>query len=201
MRRFHGHDWHLEQDSTSKNVSQRYTFLMNTKPVLKTLFLALLSACLALPALAQWQWTDTEGKKVFSDRSPPPGTLDKNILKRPGTAPVLAGLPADEGATAAAPAPAAVPAAAPRVTGKDVQLEAKKKQADDEASVKKKSEEEKTSKAKSDNCESAKRYLTTLDSGIRIATVNARGEREIMEDAQRAEAKKRTQGIAQSNCK
>ena len=167
---------------------------MNFKPALKTLAVASLSACFALPALAQWQWIDTDGKKVFSDRSPPPGTPDKNILKRPGTAPVLASPPAADAAAAA-------PVAAPKVSGKDALLEAKKKLADDEAAAKKKTEEEKVAKAKAENCESARRYVTTLDSGVRIATVNAKGEREIMEDAQRAEAKKRSQVIAQSNCK
>ena len=174
---------------------------MNFKPALKTLAVASLSACFALPALAQWQWIDNDGKKVFSDRSPPPGTPDKNILRRPGTAPVPAGPPAADGAAAASSAPAAANFAAPKVSGKDAQLEAKKKLADDDTAAKKKNEEEKVAKAKVENCESARRYLTTLDSGVRIASVNAKGEREIMEDAQRAEAKKRTQNIAQSNCK
>lgn len=184
-----------------KNDSQRYTFPMTFKPALKTLAVALLSACFALPALAQWQWIDTDGKRVFSDRSPPPGTLDKNILKRPASAtPVVSPLAAD-GAAAASSAPAAAQGAAPKVSGKDAALEATKKRSDEEAAVKKKAEEEKVAKAKADNCESAKRYLSTLDSGVRIASVNAKGEREIMEDAQRADAKKRTQDIAQSNCK
>ena len=174
---------------------------MNFKPALTTLAVAALSACLALPALAQWQWIDNDGKRVFSDRSPPTGTPDKNILKRPGTASVPASPPAADGAATASSAPAAAQVAAPKVSGKDVQLEAKKKLADSEAAAKKKSEDEKVAKAKVESCESARRYLTTLDSGVRIATVNAKGEREIMEDAQRAEAKKRNQNIAQSNCK
>jgi Domain of unknown function (DUF4124) len=183
----------------SENGSQHYTFPMNTQPALKLLAVALLSICTALPALAEWQWLDTDGKKVFSDRSPPPGTPEKNILKRPGVAPVPVSPHTVDGTEAVA-APA-VPVAAPKVSGKDAQLEARKKLADDEATTKKKTEEGKVAKAKAENCESAKRYLTTLDSGVRIATVNAKGEREIMEDSQRVEAKKRTQEIAQSNCK
>jgi hypothetical protein len=33
--------------------------------------------------LAQWQWIDKDGRKVYSDRSPPSDIQEKNILKRP----------------------------------------------------------------------------------------------------------------------
>jgi hypothetical protein len=55
--------------------------------------------------------------------------------------------------------------------------------------------------AKADNCSQAKRYLTTLDSGVRIANTNAKGEREVMDDSKRAEEKKRAQGVAETSCK
>ena len=176
---------------------------MHLRPALKTVVLALATASFALSAFAQWQWIDKDGRKVFSDRSPPAEINEKDILKRPGGRGSVAVAVANE-SSAGAPAlaaSAAVKGSAPRLTGKDAQLEAKKKQAEDEEAAKKKAEDEKVVSAKADNCSQAKRYLTTLDSGVRIANTNAKGEREIMDDSKRAEEKKRVQGVADTSCK
>ncbi|MFZ2825229.1 DUF4124 domain-containing protein [Hydrogenophaga sp.] len=151
-------------------------------------------------AQAQWQWIDGSGAKVFSDTAPPPGIPDKNILKRPGArTEVKTPEPATD---AAAGAPAAAPA--PKLTGRDEQLEAKKKQAEkqaeDAAQAKKKAETEKLAKARAENCERAKRAKTTFDSGIRIATTNAKGEREIMDDKTRGAETKRLDEIIRADC-
>jgi Domain of unknown function (DUF4124) len=172
---------------------------MHFKPALKTVALALAATSFALSAFAQWQWIDKDGRKVFSDRSPPAEINEKDILKRPGGRGPVTVAAVSESAPAAPVA--AAKASAPRLTGKDAQLEARKKQAEEEEAAKKKAEDEKTSVAKADNCTQAKRYLTTLDSGTRIATTNAKGEREVMEDSKRAEEKKRAQGVADTSCK
>lgn len=180
---------------------------MPFKPALKAIALSLITTSFALSAFAQWQWIDKDGRKVFSDRSPPADIKDKDILKRPGERGSAAVAAVSEPATAPAPAAAASAAAATaktgglKLTGKDAQLEAKKKQAEVEEATKKKAEEEKLAAGRADNCSQAKRYLTTLDSGVRIANTNAKGEREILDDAKRAEEKKRAQGIAESSCK
>jgi hypothetical protein len=41
-------------------------------------------ACCTVPAIAQWQWIDGQGRKVFSDRAPPADIPAKNILRSPG---------------------------------------------------------------------------------------------------------------------
>jgi hypothetical protein len=41
------------------------------------------AASFAVTALAQWQWIDKDGRKVYSDRSPPSDIPEKNILKMP----------------------------------------------------------------------------------------------------------------------
>ena len=56
---------------------------MLRKTVLKNLVIAVVGGTFALSALAQWQWIDKDGHKVFSDRSPPPEINEKDILKRP----------------------------------------------------------------------------------------------------------------------
>jgi hypothetical protein len=176
---------------------------MDFKPAFKTIALALAAGSFAASSLAQWQWMDKDGRKVYSDRSPPSDIQEKNILRRPGgpKVPVAAVAPTDAAAETPVTAASAPKGNAPKLAVKDTQLEAKKKQAEDEEAAKKKAEDEKVAKARSDNCDNAKRYLTTLQSGVRIADTNAKGEREIMDDGKRAEERKRTQGIADTNCK
>lgn len=145
-------------------------------------------------AMAQWQWIDSTGRKVFSDTPPPAGTPEKNILKQPG---VRAAAPAPA-ATESAAAPAAAPA--PKPAGKDDELEARKRQAEAAEEAKRKAEEERVAKQRADNCERAKRAKATLDSGVRIATTNAQGEREIMDDAARGAETRRINQIIQQEC-
>jgi len=177
-------------------MSHRHTHL----PFWRTVAFALLTVLASAGAQAQWLWIDGSGAKVFSDTAPPPGIPDKNILKRPGARTDVKSPEAATEATAGAPAAAPTP----KVTGRDEQLEAKKKQAekqaDEAAQAKKKAEAEKFAKARAENCDRAKRAKTTFDSGIRIATTNAKGEREIMDDKTRGAENKRLEEIIRSDC-
>ena len=162
-------------------------------------------------ASAQWQWLDKDGHKVFSDRSPPAEIPEKSILRRPSSSsnPKSASTPqprvVDEAASGAKTAsPAFVPASktsAPKLTGKDSELEARKKKAEDAENALKKAEEDKIAKAKADNCERAKASMATLQSGIRLSSINANGEREIYDDTRRATETKRAQDMMDSSCK
>ena len=186
----------------AKNIeTQGYTHKMDLKLVSRTLILAIVSGSFALTAMAQWQWLDKDGRKVFSDRAPPGDIQEKNILKRPGGINQAAAAPASDGVTTAPPPAPASKASAPRLSGKDAQLEARKKQAEEEEEAKKKVEEEKMAKARADNCERAKRGLANVQSGVRLSVTNAKGEREFMDDNARAAETKRLQAISESDCK
>lgn len=179
---------------------------MDLKLVSRTLILAVAGGAFSLTALAQWQWIDKDGRKVYSDRSPPADIPPKNILKMPRGAKMVAQPATNEDPAAAPGAAASAPAAksdpnAPKLTGKDAQLEAKKKQAEDEAAAKKQAQDEQVSKAKAENCERAKKTLAGLQSGQRVPITNAKGERDYMDDNARAAEIKRTQGIVSSDCK
>ncbi len=159
---------------------------------------------LPLSASAQWQWLDKNGKKVFSDQAPPPDIPEKDILRRVGPPPVarstanpnVDAAPA-EGAADAAPKAAA----APKPTGVDKELEEKTKKAEADEKARQAAEAAKVAKAKADNCALARQGKATVDSGIRIAKVNAKGEREIMDDSARAAEQKRIQSVIDSDCK
>ncbi len=153
-------------------------------------------------AMAQWQWLDKDGRRVFSDRAPPMDVPDKSILKRPNSAPkaLLPMAAADDSQGGAASLPAGA-SSRPMGTGIDKDLEAKKKQAAEAEAAKRKSEEEKALKSRIENCARAKQAKASIGSGIRIAQTNAAGEREVMDDAGRGDELRRIQTIIDSECR
>jgi hypothetical protein len=176
---------------------ERYTSGMKLTKIVLTLALAWCCSS----AFAQWQWIDKDGRKVFSDRAPPPEILDKNITKRPaGRTQKRAGPEPEAGQPAAAASPA-LPTAASKEIGVDKELEARKKQALEAAAAKRKAEEERVAKAMIESCARAKQAKATYGSGVRIASTNAAGEKVILDDASRAAEMKRLQGIMDSDCK
>ena len=179
---------------------------MDTKIPLKKLVLALACGSFALSSLAQWQWVDKDGRKVFSDRPPPSDVAPANILKQPSprpttSAPVSPSAPSTSATPAAALLPSAGKPGELRTPVKDSQLESRKKQAEEEEAARKRAEDEVVAKARAENCERAKKGLVTFESGVRIAVTNAKGEREFMDDASRATETKRLQSVADSDCK
>lgn len=165
--------------------------------------LFLLACLVSLAASAQWQWTDKDGRKVFSDRAPPSDVLEKNILKRPGigakamanpNTPSLASSPVE---AASAPQSAA---SAPKLSGIDKELADKKKKAEEAQAAQRKAEQEKVVKAKVENCARAKQAKANFDSGVRVSRINEKGEREVLDDAARATEVKRIQAIVNSDC-
>ncbi|MBC7435174.1 MAG: DUF4124 domain-containing protein [Bdellovibrionales bacterium] len=165
--------------------------------------LFLLACTLSLAAAAQWQWIDKTGRKVYSDRPPPSDIPDASIVKQPRNARNLAVNAATAplpGASGAASAPGRAASGLPRLSGKDTELEARKKQAELEEAGKKKAADDKLAADKAQNCDRAKTGLLTLNSGRRIQQSNAQGEREIMSDEARAAEVKRIQEIITRDC-
>ncbi|MEO6322038.1 MAG: DUF4124 domain-containing protein [Polaromonas sp.] len=171
---------------------------MDFKSLTRNLILLVASSSFMHAAPAQWQWIDKDGRKVFSDRAPSAEIPQKNILKQPGVK-VISPAPGAEAAAPAAPLVASK-ASTPKLSDKDAQLEARKKQVDDEEDAKKKAEEEKLAKSRADNCDRAKKGLVAVQSGVRLTVTNAKGEREFMDDNERTKEGKRLQGIADSEC-
>ena len=162
--------------------------------------IVVLAACLgmsfSLPAAAQWKWRDKAGQTQYSDLPPPPGVPEADILQRP------ASTTSSRRPTPAAPpasAASAAPLAAPRAS--DPELEARRKKVEQEVADKKKAEEAKLTVTRADNCARAKEQMRTLDSGQRMARVNAKGEREVLDDAARAAEAQRTRNVMASECK
>ena len=179
--------------------------------------LAGIACMLALATSAQWQWLDKGGRKVYSDRAPPADILDKDIVKRPAGASKAAAnsaprLNADDSASATAEtaqnatvalpqtAPQA-PASAPKLSQLDRELLEKKKQVADAETARRRAEEDRVGRAKTENCALGKQAKASLDSGLRVARTNAKGEREILDDAARLAETQRVQNVIDASCK
>ena len=153
---------------------------------------ALLGATLALPAAAQWKWRDQRGQTQYSDTPPPPGTAEKDILQRPSA------VVRHEAQPASAPASGA-PALAPKAV--DAELDAKRKKAEQDIADKKKADDARVVAVRAENCSRAKAQMRTLDSGVRIARTNEKGEREYLDDKAREREVARTRDAMTSECK
>lgn len=166
------------------------TTLRQALPVAALIALAVMVS----PVHAQWKWRDKDGQINASDRPPPKDIPDKDILGRPGTE-TRRSLPA---AAASAAAPAA--SAAPK-TALDREIEARKKAAEQEHAAKAKAEEERQAALRGENCRRARGQLAALESGQRIARVNEKGEREVLDDKGRASEMRQARAVIASDCR
>ena len=162
--------------------------------------------------MAQWQWIDGQGRKVFSDRAPPAEIPAKNILRSPG-------MQRPAGGTEAAEAPAAVPATAAASTASSGTstamvrmayhkcpqcavefLEEQKRKQQEQEAAKQQADKLKQEKVRQENCARAKQAKETLSSGRMLSHVNAKGERGFMDEAARDAEIKRADAVIASEC-
>ena len=154
----------------------------------------LLLALAASSAQAQWKWKDASGHVQYSDMPPPPGTPERSILQRPAAVP-----------TAPSPAVAASSAATAASAGVDATLEAKRRKLEaDEAArmaAQSKADADRRAAQQREACQQARTQLRTLDDGMRIARINASGEREYLDDNARAAETRRARDAIAADCK
>lgn len=158
------------------------------------------------PSEAQWAWKDGNGRLVYSDRPPPSDIKAGSIVRQPSTqalanpAPAIgpldeAGKPTDaKNSDTKTPAPNSPKTIAER------EMEFRKRQQERVDSDKKAAEEQTKSAAKTAECERARGYMRGLEDGVRLQRTDAAGNREFLDDAQRAAEVERTRKIIQSTC-
>jgi len=144
-----------------------------------------------------WQWRDAQGRMVFSDRAPPPDVLPSQILRspevgRPATGSSRTSFSPTEVAPSppesiASPAKDATGAAPPAQSWVERERAFRQRIAEREENAAKEREKTELAALGKRACEDARNQVRTLESGVRIVTVNARGEPEPLDDAQRAD--------------
>ncbi|CAD5367111.1 conserved hypothetical protein [Rubrivivax sp. A210] len=151
----------------------------------------LVLAALAAPALAQWVWRDRDGQVNASDRPPPRDIAEKDILARP----------VPEARRSAPRAADAASGAASAAAPLDRELQARKRNAEQEQAARSRADEERLAQQRAENCRSARSHISALESGQRIARVNDKGEREIIDDHTRAEDLRRAREVVAADCR
>jgi hypothetical protein len=132
----------------------------------------------------QYRWVDKDGKVGYGD-TPPPG-VQVTPLKPPVSA------------------PAAPPAAAKKDSGTtELSPEAafRKRQQERQEREEKSAKDRADAESKRVNCEQSQASLRSLQSGQRITTTNAAGERVFIDDEARAKEIERTQRVVNEWCK
>lgn len=194
-------------------------FMLKPAPVFEPSRTAL---CLALaltlmgvtPAHAQWKWRDAQGRVSMSDRPPPNDVPARDILSRPmvaaaptqakAAAPAASAAAGSSGGAVLSPDGNGTPSAdptKPKEPGKDPILEARKQKAEQEKAEQRKAEEARQAAANREQCTRARNQLLGVENGLRVARVNAQGEREFVDDAGRAAEVQRLRSAVSSLCK
>ncbi len=146
-------------------------------------------------ASAQWKWRDAKGQTQYSDLPPPAGVAESSILSRPPSAKPHSPVAASEAASAVTASPL------PSAKTVDPELEEKLRKEQQAKTDKSKLEEQKITTQKADSCTRARSQMRGLDEGLRLARINAQGEREVLDDKGRAEESRRVKAIIASDCK
>ena len=164
--------------------------------------LALTLLALSLPSHAQWKWRDKDGAVTISDRPPPRDIADKDVLSRPASARRAGLLPAAAASAASGVSGASGASAPADAKGPlDREVEARRRAAEQEQAAKAKAEETRLAAQRAENCQRARSQITTLESGQRLARVNGKGEREMLDDKARADELAQARDAAASNCR
>ncbi len=154
---------------------------------------------MAVPAAqAQWKWRDKTGQVNASDRPPPLDIPDKDILARPAPE-ARRVFPLAAAASAASAASAA--ATATRAPAGDPQLETRRRAAEQEKAAKTKADEERAKVQRAENCRRARGHLAALEGGQRIARINEKGEREVLDDRGIAEESRQARSVIAAECR
>lgn len=169
--------------------------------LLAALALAFVAAAYVSGAAAQWAWKEDNGRVVYSDRPPPANIKSTQILRQPSAAAPASAPPASTpgAADAEKPAAAPAPASAPKSIA-EREMEFRKRQQERADGERKAQEEQQKAAAKAADCERSRGYLRSLEDGVRISRTDASGNREILDDAQRAAEIDRMRKMVQQLC-
>ena len=161
----------------------------------------------AMPAFAQWAWRDGSGRTVYSDQPPPSNITSDQIMRQPGpgSQPRSTVDNTNSPAAAAASAPDAkggdgkeAPKSGPKTLA-EREMEFRKRMQESAEAEKKQADEQARNEQRSAECERMRGYLKALEDGQRIARTDGQGNREYIDDDQRAsEVRRMKDGLSRA---
>ena len=139
-------------------------------------------------AAAPFKWRDASGRVVYSDLPPPPGARVTLLAAPAGAAAGVSSTTPVATQDAAPTARDAAPASQRTAPASWVEREkASRQKAMERAEAERAQVEQQRQAAERERlCEEARTGLRTLESGVRLNLVNERGERIVVDDAERA---------------
>lgn len=153
-----------------------------------TIVFSLFALCTVavLPVQAQtYQWKDSSGRTVISD-TPPPGAGKSTRT--------MGGAPQVERQSAE------TPANEPKSTA-EKEMEFKKRQQEAKEKAEKTAKEQVAAAEKQENCRRAQSNLTALEAGQPMATIDANGQRVVMDASMREQEMAHARRIMAEVCK
>lgn len=159
-----------------------------SRPQVSALIIAITALLITATCQAQYVWLDEKGNKQFSDMPPPISVPAQKILKTPQK----------NNASSTAAAKTSTEQTKSETSNVNEQLKKpattasknedfNKRKIEQEEKDRKKSAEDQLNADKAQNCERARAYQKTIESGQRIATTSPNGERAFISDAQRTQ--------------
>lgn len=153
---------------------------------------------------AAWQWRDAQGRMVYSDRPPPHTIRASQIIRSPAAeAPRETHLPmasesTDNGVASSDPVSGATDRAAPPWVER---ARAARAAAAEREKTEAGQREENERIARNERaCEDMHTAIRTLESGLRVVSLNAQGESIPLDDAERARRLERTRAELARDC-
>jgi hypothetical protein len=162
--------------------------------VARTLLALGAAALVAAPAVAQqlYKYVGPDGKVQYSDRPPPEGTKAERITGRASS--VAPSVSASAGGADAAKA------GAPKSLAEQEQ-EFRKRRLESQEKAAKEAKLAQEKRARDEACAALRTQLSGLQSGARIARINAQGDREFLEDDGIQQETQRLQRDIANTCK
>jgi hypothetical protein len=182
----------------------------------------LLAGAVPIAANAQWAWRENSGSTTFSDTPPPADVRQGEILRQP-SAPMqtTAGRHADV-AQSTPPAPPTLNIAPARVgqenagapadrdsrnkpssgpkTLAEQDADFRKRLAERQKAEQKQADDEAQAAQRSAACAQARSYLQVIESGTRLMRPDSQGNRNFLDEEQRAAETQKTQEQIAQNC-
>jgi hypothetical protein len=151
----------------------------------RTVLLIVVMGFTVAASAQQFRWVDKDGRVQYGD-TPPPGVKVTRLKPPP------------PGGSAPAPA-----SAAKKDAQKPLSPEAafQKRQKDAQEEQDKAAKERADADVRRSNCEAAQAALRQIQSGQRMMTMNAAGERVFLDDSARAREEERAQKAVSESCK
>jgi len=162
--------------------------------MVRLLFLSFFAIAASGVQAQTYKCIDAGGKTSYSQSPCPPGAKSAAINQTVPSAPIAAPVAAGDSAGKAAKA------AGPKSTA-ELELEFRKRRQAQEDADKKEAQKLADAQGREENCRNSRHHLENLESGMRQARTNEKGERYLLDETQIEQEKVKARKVTEQWCK